>query len=606
MRLRLEETGQMLRAQGYAPPGRCVMLKRLKLKNYRGFDDHSLPLRSLSVVVGHNNAGKSTLIEALRILSTVTERKGTLNFRDPPGWTNLPKIERGVSPSLDGLEIQLETIAHRYASAPAEVRATFTTGESIHLLITADRRCFAVLRDSAGNVIQTKGRARQASFPELQVLPQIAPLDQGETVIGDRYVLRNISSSLASRHFRNQLRLLRTAYPPFRQMAAETWPGIKVLELRGARGHRGEDLSLLIRDRDFVAEVAMMGHGLQMWLQTIWFLSRASAKATVVLDEPDVYMHPDLQRRLIRLVRNRFPQVVIATHSVEIVADVDPSEILIVDRRQPRSRFADSLPAVQKLIERIGGVHNVHLARLWTSRRLLLVEGDDLNYLKAVHDKLFPQSSVPLDDIPHSSIGGWTGWPYAIGQSMLARNALGQTVRVYCIFDSDYQIPEEIRDRQEGAVERDVELHVWEQKEIENYFILPRVIARVVVKRNDDLDEAEVRERVERSIREIVYSLEEVVFDAYADRFRKANPKRAGSANTMARARLEGVFQDPARALGRVSGKEVLRQLSAWLHQEYGRGVALRDILREMRREEVHPEVRRVLNAIETNVPFNA
>lgn len=582
------------------------MLDKLELKNYRGFKSHSLPLRSLSVMVGHNNAGKSTLVEALRILSLVTERTGTLNFRDPPGWTELPKIERGVSPSFDGLEIELETITHQYTRDPAEVLATFSTGESIHLMITAERHSFAVLRDAEGNIIRTKGHAQKASFPELQVLPQISPLDQGEKVLGDRYVRRNMSSSLASRHFRNQLRLLRAAYTRFRKMAEATWPGIQILELRRAGGHQGQDLRLLVRDRDFVAEVAMMGHGLQMWLQIIWFLSRASTTATVVLDEPDVYMHPDLQRRVIRLVRHQFPQVIIATHSIEIVADVDPSEIIIVDRRRYKSNFADSLPAVQQLIERIGGVHNVHLARLWTSRRLLLVEGDDLLYLKAVHDKLFPQSTVPLDDIPHSPIGGWNGWPYAIGQSMLAHNALGEYVRVYCIFDSDYHTPGGIRRRQEDAENRNVELHIWEQKEIENYFILPKVIARVVAKRNQRLDKYRLLGCIEMKIQDIVHTLKNTVFDAYADQFRKEDPKRSGSANSKARARLKGVFDDPNKALCRVSGKEVLRQLSAWLHQEYGRGVTLRHILRDIRPDEVPMEVVQVLKDIENNVPFGA
>lgn len=70
-----------------------------------------------------------------------------------------------------------------------------------------------------------------------------------------------------------------------------------------------------------------MGHGLQMWLQIVWFLARAARNATVVLDEPDVYMHPDLQRRLLTLVRNRFAQLLIATHSIEIVSDVDSRSI---------------------------------------------------------------------------------------------------------------------------------------------------------------------------------------------------------------------------------------------------------------------------------------
>jgi hypothetical protein len=67
---------------------------------------------------------------------------------------------------------------------------------------------------------------------------------------------------------------------------------------------------------------------------------------------------------------------------------------------------------------------------------------------------------------------------------------------------------------------------------------------------------------------------------------------------------LEGVFHDPERALACVSGKEVLRQLSAWLHKEYGRGVSLRDILREIRAVEVPREIQEVVDAIEHASPF--
>ena len=44
----------------------------------------------------------------------------------------------------------------------------------------------------------------------------------------------------------------------------------------------------------------------------------------MILDEPDVYMHPDLQRSLVKIVKNRFKQVIIASHSVEILSEVNP------------------------------------------------------------------------------------------------------------------------------------------------------------------------------------------------------------------------------------------------------------------------------------------
>ena len=293
------------------------MLQRLELSNYRGFSEHGFALRSKTVIVGHNNAGKSTVVEALRVLAIVTARLNRLNFNPPPDWTELPLIYAGVSPSVDGLGIQFQTISNQYSGEPAQVKATFTSGETIQLLLSDEGRIFAVLRDAAGELIRSKSAALKANFPTIQVLPQITPLDLAEKVLREDYVRRSISSPLASKHFRNQLKTDPGGYRRFRSLAEETWQGIRIDELVGARAPYGRDLRLMVRDRDFVAEVGLMGHGLQMWLQTMWFLCRSADAPTVVLDEPDVYMHPDLQRRLIRLVRGMFPQIIIATHSVK-------------------------------------------------------------------------------------------------------------------------------------------------------------------------------------------------------------------------------------------------------------------------------------------------
>ena len=65
-----------------------------------------------------------------------------------------------------------------------------------------------------------------------------------------------------------------------------------------------------------------------MWLQAMWFLTRARLHGTVILDEPDVYMHADLQRRLVRQIKGTHRQIIIATHSPEIMAEVEPEDIL--------------------------------------------------------------------------------------------------------------------------------------------------------------------------------------------------------------------------------------------------------------------------------------
>jgi AAA15 family ATPase/GTPase len=62
------------------------MLKTLEFDNYRCFSAHSLPLKKETIIVGKNNAGKSTVIEGFRLVGLITERYKNLNFHDVPDW----------------------------------------------------------------------------------------------------------------------------------------------------------------------------------------------------------------------------------------------------------------------------------------------------------------------------------------------------------------------------------------------------------------------------------------------------------------------------------------------------------------------------------------
>jgi uncharacterized protein YhaN len=92
------------------------MIKQLQLKNFRGFEDHCLDFRELTVVVGANNAGKSTIVEALRIVSIVATRFKRLPLVNPPDWLGAyeGRASIGVSPSLLNLEINFESIWYLY------------------------------------------------------------------------------------------------------------------------------------------------------------------------------------------------------------------------------------------------------------------------------------------------------------------------------------------------------------------------------------------------------------------------------------------------------------------------------------------------------------
>jgi hypothetical protein len=341
------------------------MPAELILENFKCFRRHIIPLRPMTIIVGRNNAGKSTIVAALRLVSLVANRLEQLPVNEVPRWLEIPKVNRGVTPSLENYDFDFSNVFHRYGDPPAKITARFESGVSVEIYIGGEDRLHAVIRDTRRSVVISKGEARRLGLPPVGILPQISPLSADEKILVADYVRRSLSSTLSSIHFRNELNsLYDESFLEFKKISEATWPGLEIQKLRGRGRTVGSDLKLMVRNDDFVAEVSWMGHGLQMWLQTMWFLARSRHCQTVILDEPDVYMHADLQRKLIRFVRGLHPQVIVATHSIEIMSEVDPENILVVDRERRQAQFATDVPEVQQVVDQIGGVHNLQLARL--------------------------------------------------------------------------------------------------------------------------------------------------------------------------------------------------------------------------------------------------
>lgn len=580
------------------------MLEELYLRNYRGFAEHRMALRAFTIAVGRNNAGKSTVVEALRLVAIVTERYRNLSYMPPPEWANLPRRYYGVSPSLKGTEINFATLYHRYGDPPAVVEARFSGGEGIAIYLGGNEEIYAVITNSEGEIVRSKAVASITRLPLVSAMPQLSPLSIEEAPLTEDYVRSALSSPLASRHFRNQIYSLGQLFEEFQAMAEDNWHGLQVRSLE--REGQGQDarLFLHVRNLDFVGEVGLMGHGLQMWLQVIWFLTRSRGAHTVILDEPDVYMHPDLQRRLVRYLRTRFQQIVLTTHSVEIMSEVNPEQILIIDRLHEESTFADNLDAVQSVLSGLGSAQNIHLTRLWGAKRFLLLEGKDVQILNKIHNILFP-GSESFQLIPTMQIGGWAGWPYAIGSSMAFKNAMGQNVTTYCVLDSDFHTPEELEERREEAARRGVQLHIWSRKEIENYLVIPSAIARVIGGRSGEMG-APSEEKILSKAIELSDSREEEILDNLGNEF-FLRDRGAGhqAANRKARQRLRITRERDGNLLRLVSGKALLSDLSSWSSREYGVSFSFRGILASLKREEIPEEMGKVVTAIENGWSFD-
>lgn len=578
------------------------MIKKITIENYRGYLKHEVEFRDLNIVVGKNNAGKTTLIEALRLVSLVTKRYKNSPYRNVPNWLEIGKINSGISISLNRIDFSYRNIFHSYGDPPAIITALFTNKTKVVIYFGGEKKFHAVLIN-AKNKVCNKDNLKHLDLPTLNILPQIGPLLFEEKVLNEDYVKLNVDSQTSSRHFRNQLGYFNEYYPKFKKLIESTWNGISLLEYNS--GDRFTDMPpyLLIQEEAFSTEIGNMGHGLQMWMQTIWFLSKCANNSTVILDEPDVYMHADLQRKLIRFLKNEFPQVIIATHSIEIMSEVEPENIVIIDKTKKNSVFASDFKAVQKLTSNIGSIHNIGLARLWSANKLLIVEGKDVNILKRIQDNLFPTSNEPLDVIPSVTIGGWGGWNRAIGSKLILKNAGQENIVTYCILDSDYHTDAEIQERYEQAKKNGIILKIWKKKEIENYLINSNAIKRIIDKNSDSSISLE---EIEGKINEFVEELKEDYLDLLMDKIH-VESRRTGkfiepsTAKKKAQKELEKCWKHKNDI---VSGKALLKKIGNWTNDSFNVIINPNRLAQELKKSEIPTELIEVIECIENRKKF--
>lgn len=575
------------------------MIKQLNISNFRCYKKSTIYFHGTSILVGRNNAGKSTMIEALKIISSVTRKYKTLRFTAPPEW--VPReMNNGVSPNVENMNISDRGIFNMYGNPPAIVEAIFMNGSSIKAYVGEGLDIFAVITDEYGCQVRNSREAKNVNIPIIEVLPQISAVLDSERVVKKSTVDGNKATRLASRNFRNQLFYYREAFPTFKKLAESTWEGLQIKPIESIFVDEGRILQFFLRVHDFEAEISWMGHGLQMWVQTMWFISQCPPNCIVVLDEPDVYMHADLQRRLVRLIMPMFAQVIVATHSLEIIEEVSSDGIIPIDSHKRTIMPIGDETGLQKLSAELGSPLNIDLARLFVSNRFIVLDGDDTGrkILSAFQSVLYPQDLHPIITYPKAFVEGWNGWKKAVTiAEVFSVNRMH--VQLYCIFEGGYHTMDEIHERRVDARNRKINLHVWDKKEIENYAINPDVIYRYLTtsKRKGEI----TIEMLNDKINEIVAGMKDEVLNGITAEIQRNTSGLNEDAMEDAWEELNNRWIQP---LDIVSGRRFFINLSMWTQENYGVSVSARQVVSFFRPEEVPYEVQIVISAIMDGEPL--
>ena len=569
------------------------MIKSVSLKNFRGFRDHTIDFTPFCLLIGQNNAGKTTLIEALRIASAALQKIKSAKLQMAPDSLG-PDVTGSVFRfSLDTLDIEHRGLHYNYeTSEPAIIRVRYSNNCSIVIAIgeeITDSYCQLML--PAGKKVHSKSQISPTKFRPIFVMPPVGALLAEETERDKKYLYKHINGYLSYRHIRNQMADMPVEFERFQEFLTETWSNkLQVGKIEFGLGDKKNHYGLTIRDGPFVSEMALVGSGLQAWIQTVWFLARVDTDSIVVLDEPDVYLHADLQRKLIKLLSaERYRQTIVATHSMEMIADVSPSEIISVAKRSQRSRPLSSSAQAQGVAEAIGTNLNIQLSKLATAGKIIFMEGKDHGFLDQIAFKKGINFYDKFSKIPHFSVGGMNNWPKAAMAAKAFHATSSGKVEGVMFIDRDYKADELFDDIVISASNDNLKLRIWSQKEIENFFLQPKLIHSYIENRAQAVVSYE---DVEAMFEEVIASMVDELPELVAESYQSADRGLAlSTAMKRAKIYIKERLDNGVKWTEIVCGKKAISSMSARSQEKWNVQISPMSLCRHMSVNDVPSEL---------------
>jgi energy-coupling factor transporter ATP-binding protein EcfA2 len=576
-------------------------------KRYKAFANFSISLQDFNVLVGPNNAGKSTIIGVFRILAEGLRRARSRKAEQ----LSANGIRRwGHRFNIADLPISSENIFHDYEdSEPAEVTFRLSNGNKLILHFPEQGACF-LLPDATGGKVDSPAIFKQKFDISVGFVPILGPVEQNEPLYQEEAARRALMTNGASRNFRNIWQHYPEGFDRFRSLIQSTWPGmdIELPEIQQGSTPQARVLKMFCPEERFPREICWAGYGFQVWCQMLTHIVKSAGTDLLVIDEPDIYLHADLQRQLVALLRDLGPDILIATHSTEIISETEPSSLLTINKKKRSAARVKDVSQIKRVFFALGSNLNPTLTQITKTRRVIFVEGLDFDILARfartmLFDRLANRTDfalVKLDGFnPKRMEDLATGIELTIGSKMTRA----------VVLDRDYRSNEEVLQITHELKKHAQLTYIHKCKEIENYLLNPIALTKAI--------SAKLNERVRRTgcelpecpnvptlLDEITSGLKNEVLSQFVarhlDMAKKTDPGLDPATVTHRVIQdFEAAWIDPAQRLTIVPGKEVLARLNTQLQKSVSVSISDVQVASHFLVEDIPDDLKNLIEALE-------
>jgi hypothetical protein len=575
-------------------------------RNFKAFKQYSIALSSFNVLVGPNNAGKSTVITAFRILAEGIRKARS---RNPELLQGAHGERWGYRVSLADVPVAAENIFSDYDdSQAAAIKFRISNGNHLELYFPEREVCFMFAETTNRPVRSTSGFRSQFDC-EVAFVPVLGPVEHNESLFQKEAARQALITHRASRNFRNIWYHYPDRFDEFRTLLQRTWPGMDIERPKIDRSSERTRLHMFCVEQRIPRELYWAGFGFQVWCQMLTFIIEGQHASLLAIDEPDIYLHSDLQRQLLSVLKQAGPDILIATHLTELVSDADPNDIVVVTRGSRAGRRLKDPSQLQTVFRTLGSNLNPTLTQLAKSRRALFVEGKDFQVIAWFAERLGKHrvanrarfAVIPAEGFNPQKV---------VDVSAGIEATLGTTILKGAVFDRDYRSVSDVASIARGLSSACRLVHIHDRKEIENFLLVPSVLERAVKAKLDDRrrrigtaktlthDIAQVLAGIADGMRIEVQSK---YITAYVKHERGA---RRGIDDTTLTTEALGLFEkrwaNVGDRLATAPGKEVFAQLNAFLMDQYDVSLSQGAVVRMFRVDEIPAEMVNLVSEIDS------
>jgi len=580
--------------------------RRVEFYHFKAFSKFRIDLKEFNILVGPNNAGKSTIITAFRILSGAIRKanaKRTELVMGPNGAV------RGHKVDLASISIAEENIYFNYDdSEPAYIKFELSNENSLILFFPENGSCNLIMETATGKAIETPTVFRSNFDCQIGFVPILGPVEHREPLYDKEAARLALFNYRAARNFRNIWYHYPERFGEFREILRQTWPGMDVEPPEVERVDGRTYLFMYCPERRVPREILWAGFGFQVWCQMLTHLIQSSEASIFLIDEPDIYLHSELQRQLLELLRNLGPDILVATHSTEIVTEANFDEIVIVDKEKRRSRRIQNPSNVENVFILLGSNINPILTQLAKTRRALFVEGKDFQIIGRFARKLKRNRIGNRSDFSVIPIEGFN--PEKMKNLKAGMEAtLGSAIVAAIILDRDYRSSEEcekIVKECQGAVDY---ARIHSRKEIENFLLVPAAIDRAAAKRISGRPDRRGARALQMPwaitcLEEFAQGKKAYVFSQFLSEARSfgraSSPgKHETEISEVLLKVLEADWENPETRWSLIPGKEALSFINENLQKQFGVSVTPAAIVDAMMTSEIPSEMTDLIRMLE-------